>query len=40
MGSSVYTTPYAKGGTLYILTRNRLYAIAEGAKSTPAAKAN
>jgi outer membrane protein assembly factor BamB len=40
MGSSVYTTPYAKGGILYILTRNRLYAIAEGAKSAPAAKAN
>ena len=40
MGSSVYTTPYAKGGVLYILTRNRLYAIAEGAKSVPEAKVN
>jgi outer membrane protein assembly factor BamB len=40
LGSSVYTTPYAKGGVLYILTRNRLYAIAEGAKSVPEARSN
>ena len=38
MGNSVYTTPFAKDGVLYVLTRNRLYAIAEGAKSAPAAK--
>lgn len=36
MGSSVYTTPYAKDGVLYVLTRNRLYALAEGAKPVPA----
>ena len=29
MGSAVYTTPVAKDGVLYIVTRNRLIAIAE-----------
>ena len=29
MGSAVYTTPVAKDGVLYIVTRNRLFAIAE-----------
>jgi outer membrane protein assembly factor BamB len=38
MGNSVYTTPFAKDGVLYVLTRNHLYAIAEGAKSAPAPK--
>jgi hypothetical protein len=38
MGNSVYTTPFARDGVLYVLTRNHLYAIAEGAKSTPAAQ--
>ena len=32
MGSSTYTTPVAKDGVLYVATRNRLFAIAEGAK--------
>jgi len=40
MGSSVYTTPYAADGLLYILTRNRLFAIQEGAKSDPPARAD
>lgn len=35
MGSSVYTTPNAAGGVLYVLTRNRLVAIKNGAKSEP-----
>jgi outer membrane protein assembly factor BamB len=38
MGNSVYTTPFAKDGVLYVLTRNHLYALAEGAKSAPAPK--
>jgi outer membrane protein assembly factor BamB len=38
MGNSVYTTPYAKDGVLYILSRNHLYALQEGAKGTPPAK--
>jgi outer membrane protein assembly factor BamB len=37
MGSSVYTTPLAHNGTLFILTRNRLYAIENGAQSPPPA---
>jgi outer membrane protein assembly factor BamB len=35
MGASVYTTPYAKDGVLYVLSRNRLFAIEEGAQSEP-----
>ena len=30
MGQSVYATPYAKDGALYVLSRNRLWAFAEG----------
>lgn len=36
MGSAVYTTPVAANDTLYIANRNRIFAIAEGAKSEPA----
>lgn len=35
MGSAVYTTPVVANETLYIANRNRIYAIAEGAKSKP-----
>jgi outer membrane protein assembly factor BamB len=35
VGNAVYTTPYAKDGVLYVLSRNRLFAIQEGAKSAP-----
>lgn len=35
MGSAVYTTPVFANETLYIANRNRIYAIAEGAKSEP-----
>ena len=38
MGSSLYTTPVARDGVLYILTRNRLFAIADGT-SSPSANA-
>jgi outer membrane protein assembly factor BamB len=37
MGSAVYTTPVAKDGVLYLTTRNALYALAQGAKTPPAA---
>jgi len=39
MGSAVYTTPVAHDGVLYIATRNKLFAIAEGAQlqTTPPA---
>ena len=30
MGAAVYTTPVAQNGVLYILTRNRLYALQSG----------
>ena len=33
MGSAVYATVYPKDGVLYILARNRLFAIKEGAKT-------
>jgi hypothetical protein len=36
MGSAVYTTPVFANETLYIANRNRIFAIAEGAKSEPA----
>jgi outer membrane protein assembly factor BamB len=35
MGGAVYTTPVAANGVLYITTREKLYAIAEGAQSDP-----
>jgi outer membrane protein assembly factor BamB len=38
MGSSVYTTPVAADGTLYITTRSKLFALAEGAGKKPEAK--
>jgi outer membrane protein assembly factor BamB len=37
MGSSVYSTPVPANGTLFISNRNLLYALAEGASSTPSA---
>jgi hypothetical protein len=36
MGAAVYTTPVANDGVLYIVSRNRLWAIEEGA--SPASK--
>ena len=33
MGSAVYATVHPKDGVLYILARNRLFAIKDGAKS-------
>jgi outer membrane protein assembly factor BamB len=35
MGGSVYTTPVAANGVLYMTTRERLYAIQEGASCDP-----
>lgn len=35
MGSAVYTTPIVANETLYIANRNRIFAIAAGAKSKP-----
>ncbi len=35
MGSSVYTTVNAADGVLYVLSRNRLFALKQGAKSAP-----
>jgi outer membrane protein assembly factor BamB len=35
MGSSVYSTPVPANGMLFISNRNMLYALAEGASSTP-----
>jgi outer membrane protein assembly factor BamB len=37
MGSSVYTTPVAQEGVLYVMSRNQLFALANGARSKPAA---
>ena len=37
-GSSVYSTPVPANGTLYIVNRNQLLALAEGAGGTTAAK--
>ena len=34
MGGSVYTTPVAANGVLYITTREKLYAIQQGARAT------
>jgi outer membrane protein assembly factor BamB len=36
MGISVYSTPVAKDGMLYVLARNRLFALQEGAAGPPA----
>ncbi len=36
MGSSVYTTPVARDGVLYIMSRNTVFALAAGAKTAPA----
>ena len=38
MGSSVYSTPVPANGMLFISNRNMLYALAEGASSTPSAQ--
>ncbi|MBK5296574.1 MAG: pyrrolo-quinoline quinone, partial [Vicinamibacteria bacterium] len=38
MGSSVYSTPVPANGMLFISNRNMLYALAEGASSTPTAQ--
>lgn len=35
MGNAVYTTPVARDGVLYIVTRTKLFAIAKGASSPP-----
>ena len=35
MGNAVYATPFAKDGVLYVLSRNRLFALQEGASSKP-----
>jgi outer membrane protein assembly factor BamB len=36
LGISVYSTPVAKGGVLYVLARNRLFALKQGAQGQPA----
>jgi len=38
MGVSIYSTPVAKDGILYVLGRNRLFALQEGAKGEPATR--
>jgi outer membrane protein assembly factor BamB len=38
MGSSVYTTPVAKDGVLYVGTRSKLFALQEGAKTAKPAE--
>jgi outer membrane protein assembly factor BamB len=38
MGAAVYTTPVAHEGVLYVVSRNRLWAIEEGARPTPPKK--
>jgi outer membrane protein assembly factor BamB len=35
MGNAVYTTPFARDGVLYVLSRNRLFALQEGATGKP-----
>ena len=32
MGSSVYTTPVARDGVLYVMSRNTIFALQQGAK--------
>lgn len=39
MGAAVYTTPVAHDGTLYVVSRRRLFAIEEGIAPTPMEKA-
>jgi hypothetical protein len=36
LGISVYSTPVAKDGVLFILARNRLFALKQGATGPPA----
>lgn len=36
MGSAVYTTPVAHDGVLYVMSRNKLFALEQGAKPKPA----
>ena len=38
MGVSIYSTPVAKDGVLYVLGRNRLFALEEGASGPPATR--
>ena len=38
LGQSVYATPFAKDGVLYVLSRNQVYAFAEGAVDKGAPK--
>jgi outer membrane protein assembly factor BamB len=38
MGNAVYTTPVAHDGVLYVSSRNRLFALAEGARAKSAGK--
>jgi outer membrane protein assembly factor BamB len=38
MGVSVYSTPVAKDGVLYVLGRNRLFALEEGASGPPSTR--
>ena len=35
MGASVYSTPVVRDGVMYLLTRNRLWAVKAGAQSEP-----
>ena len=35
MGNTVYTTPVAKDGVLYVVSRTKLFALAKGAQWTP-----
>ena len=35
MGASVYSTPVVRDGVMYLLTRNRLWAVKDGAQSDP-----
>jgi hypothetical protein len=35
MGVSVYSTPVARDGVLYVLARNRLFALQVGAQGKP-----
>lgn len=35
LGAAVYCTPVAKDGVLYVLTRNRIWALKEGAQGNP-----
>ena len=37
MGSAVLSTPVAKDGVLYVMSRNKLFALKNGARWTPPA---